>query len=45
MEKSKSGDLFEKTPEIHKIEILADKPLANNLEAHVLELESLLSKF
>ena len=23
MEKSKSGDLFEKTPEIHKIEILA----------------------
>ena len=25
MEKSKSGDLFGKTPEIHKIEILADK--------------------
>ena len=25
MEKSKSGDLFDKTPEIHKIEILADK--------------------
>jgi quinol monooxygenase YgiN len=25
MEKSKSGDLFEKMPEIHKIEILADK--------------------
>jgi quinol monooxygenase YgiN len=25
MQKSKSGDLFEKTPEIHKIAILADK--------------------
>jgi quinol monooxygenase YgiN len=25
IEKSNSGDLFEKTPEIHKIEILADK--------------------
>ena len=25
MEKAKAGDLFDKTPEIHKIEILADK--------------------
>ena len=25
MEKAKAGDLFAKTPEIHKIEILADK--------------------
>ena len=25
MEKAKDGDLFDKTPEIHKIEILADK--------------------
>jgi quinol monooxygenase YgiN len=25
MEKAKAGDLFERTPEIHKIEILADK--------------------
>jgi quinol monooxygenase YgiN len=25
MEKAKAGDLFDKTPEIHKLEILADK--------------------
>jgi hypothetical protein len=25
MEKAKTGDLFAKTPEIHKLEILADK--------------------
>jgi hypothetical protein len=25
MEKAKAGDLFVKTPEIHKLEILADK--------------------